>query len=74
MNGTGDCHTCPHWRQMNSKFKGRRVPGGFGKCIRPDVGEPCVPERPRLGIGGVASGWRPKAARPGATEGDEGEP
>lgn len=60
---TGNCNTCPLWRSLGSKFKGRRIPGGFGKCIRLDLGEPCTPVQVRRGIGGGGSTWQPKATR-----------
>lgn len=28
---TGDCNKCAFWKPMNSKLKGVRIPGSFGK-------------------------------------------
>lgn len=47
---TGDCNDCPHWKRKGSKFRGVMIPGGYGKCIRPQGH--CSPDKPRLGIGG----------------------
>jgi len=33
---SGDCDSCPYKRAVgNRKFKGTRIPGGPGKCVRP---------------------------------------
>ncbi|MCL4500840.1 MAG: hypothetical protein M1438_03165 [Deltaproteobacteria bacterium] len=48
---TGDCATCPWYKSRGNKKKGHLIPGGFGKCTRPQGH--CHPEKPRLGIGGV---------------------
>jgi hypothetical protein len=53
---TGNCNTCPHHKSMHAKAKGVRVPGGFGKCVRP--GGHCNPGQPALGIGGARSEYR----------------
>lgn len=63
LQPTRNCNTCPFWRRLGSKFKGRRIPGGFGKCIRLDFGETCTPVHVRRGIGGGGSDWQPKATR-----------
>lgn len=55
---TGNCNFCPCSVPMNNKAKGKRVPGGFGKCTRPEG--PCANPVPRLGIGGVASSYKEK--------------
>jgi len=47
---TKDCNTCPLWKSLgNRKYKGTRIPGGYGKCIRP--GHHCSPFLVREGIG-----------------------
>jgi len=33
---TGDCATCPFWKRKASKTKGKLIPGGAGKCTRPE--------------------------------------
>ncbi|MEJ2672945.1 MAG: ParB/RepB/Spo0J family partition protein, partial [Deltaproteobacteria bacterium] len=33
---TGDCATCPFWKMRNSRIKGKLIPGGTGKCTRPE--------------------------------------
>ena len=49
---TGDCNTCPFWRRVgNRKYSGHRIPGGYGKCIRPD--DACHPAKVRPGIGAL---------------------
>jgi hypothetical protein len=52
----GDCNRCGAHRSMHAKAKGVRVPGGFGKCVRP--GGHCNPVKPALGIGGQGSNWK----------------
>jgi len=53
--GTGDCNTCQFWRSLgNKKYTGHRIPGGFGKCIRP--GDACHPAKVRPGIGAFSEG------------------
>jgi len=42
---TGDCSTCPHWKRKGSKKPGVLIPGGYGKCSRPQ-GQ-CAPEKPK---------------------------
>jgi hypothetical protein len=58
FKATGDCDNCPFWKPLNSKCKGIRIPGGFGKCTR-SRGH-CNPEKVALGIGGVEAIWQPK--------------
>lgn len=43
---TGDCSTCKHWKCKGSKFRGQTIPGGYGKCIRPQGH--CNPEKPKV--------------------------
>uniref|UniRef100_A0A6M3M2M0 Lin1244/Lin1753-like N-terminal domain-containing protein n=1 Tax=viral metagenome TaxID=1070528 RepID=A0A6M3M2M0_9ZZZZ len=45
----GDCNFCQNWRNRNSSSPGVKVPGGTGKCIRPDGH--CDPAIPRRKIG-----------------------
>jgi hypothetical protein len=45
-----DCLRCEHWRSRASRIKGVTIPGGTGKCIRPEGH--CNPEKPRGYIGG----------------------
>lgn len=59
---TGDCNTCPFLKNMMNKRKGVRVPGGFGKCTRPEGA--CENPTPAKGIGGVASTWDKKRREP----------
>lgn len=33
---TGDCATCPFWKGKANKIKGKLIPGGSGKCTRPE--------------------------------------
>lgn len=33
---TGDCATCPFWKKKASPIKGKLIPGGTGKCTRPE--------------------------------------
>jgi len=33
---TGDCAKCPFWKKRASKIKGKLIPGGSGKCTRPE--------------------------------------
>ena len=54
-----DCGKCEHHRRLGSKLKGVRIPGGFGKCIRP--GGLCEDHIPAKGIGGAGSSWRKKS-------------
>jgi len=42
---TRDCNTCPYWKMKNSRFKGKLIPGGYGKCSR--EGGPCNPDKTR---------------------------
>lgn len=42
---TGDCNSCCHNKNMAYPGKGKRVPGSFGKCVRP--GGPCANPVPR---------------------------
>lgn len=53
---TGDCNTCCYWKRLGSKFKGVRVPGGFGKCVRAEGH--CNPKKVRLGIGQRGSNFK----------------
>lgn len=61
---TGDCNTCSWNKNMNSKIKGKRIPGSFGKCTNPNG--PCDNPVPRRGIRDLktfkstASTWKPK--------------
>jgi hypothetical protein len=41
-----DCNTCEHWRERKAKKKGTRIPGGVGKCTRPEGH--CRPSKVRL--------------------------
>jgi len=41
---TGNCNKCPFWKSMGNKYKGKKIPGGYGKCIY--QGE-CKPESVR---------------------------
>lgn len=56
---TGDCNTCGLHKSMSSKWKGVRVPNGYGKCLCP--GGHCNPQR-AFGEAddGSGSGWYPK--------------
>ena len=40
-----DCSRCGDWRPSSSRISGVVIPGGTGKCIRPDGH--CNPEKPR---------------------------
>jgi hypothetical protein len=51
---TGECNDCRWWRRKGSKKKGVRIPGGFGKCIRPQ-GQ-CGPKTLRRGSPGGEGG------------------
>lgn len=31
-----DCNACEHWRERRAKKRGTRIPGGVGKCTRPE--------------------------------------
>lgn len=33
---TGDCATCDFWKRKASPIKGKLIPGGTGKCTRPE--------------------------------------
>lgn len=46
---TRDCNTCEfHKALSNRKYKGVRIPGGYGKCCRP--GGHCSPHKVNEGI------------------------
>jgi len=49
---TGDCATCPFWKMKNSRIKGKLIPGGTGKCTRPEG--LCVHPKPKDPIKGAA--------------------
>jgi ParB/RepB/Spo0J family partition protein len=49
---TGDCATCPFWKRRASKIKGKLVPGGTGKCTRPEG--LCENPKPKDPIAGPA--------------------
>ena len=51
-----DCNNCEFWKSMSNRKKGVRIPGGFGKCIKP--GGHCMPQIPRGGIGGAKSTYK----------------
>ena len=42
---TGDCSTCGFWKMRGSCIPGKSIPGGYGKCTRPEGH--CNPEQPR---------------------------
>ena len=42
---TGNCNNCPFYRGKMNKHKGVKIPGGFGKCIRPQGH--CNPQKTR---------------------------
>ncbi len=33
---TGDCATCDFWKRKAGPIKGKLIPGGTGKCTRPE--------------------------------------
>jgi ParB family chromosome partitioning protein len=35
LEATGDCATCSFWKKKASPIKGKLIPGGTGKCTRP---------------------------------------
>ncbi len=47
----GNCNDCDFWRSRISRKKGVLIPGGYGKCTRPEGH--CVPHTARGGIGHV---------------------
>ncbi len=49
-----DCNGCPMWKGMSNPKKGRRIPGGGGKCIWGYGPEVCKPVKVRGKIGGGA--------------------
>jgi ParB family chromosome partitioning protein len=49
---TGDCGTCGFWKRKASKIKGKLIPGGTGKCTRPEG--LCENPKPKDPIKGVA--------------------
>jgi len=44
----GDCSQCQYHRAMSNKKKGVKIPGGYGKCIRPEGH--CSPEKVNEGL------------------------
>lgn len=44
-----DCNKCGYLKARINPYKGVKIPGGFGKCIRP--GGHCDPDIVRGGIG-----------------------
>jgi hypothetical protein len=44
MEPTGDCNKCPFWKTAGHKVPGKKIPGGYGKCI---YGGECRPETVR---------------------------
>lgn len=42
---TGDCSTCQWWKRKKSPRRGQPIPGGNGKCTRPQGH--CNPEKVR---------------------------
>jgi len=58
---TGDCATCPFWKKKASPIKGKLIPGGTGKCTRPEG--LCENHKPKDPINTTVSqsnliGWR----------------
>ena len=49
---TGDCATCPFWKKKASPIKGKLIPGGTGKCTRPEG--LCENPKPKDPIKGAA--------------------
>lgn len=44
-----NCTNCEYWKKLKSSLKGVRIPGSFGKCIRPSGH--CEPEIVNIGFG-----------------------
>ncbi|MHB9074639.1 MAG: hypothetical protein ACYC6G_14070 [Desulfobaccales bacterium] len=42
---TGDCSGCQWWKRKKSPRRGQLIPGGYGKCTRPQGH--CSPEKVR---------------------------
>lgn len=42
---TGDCCKCGFWKVWDSRISGKVIPGGYGKCTRPE--SHCNPAKPR---------------------------
>jgi ParB/RepB/Spo0J family partition protein len=47
---TGDCASCDFWKRKASPIKGKLIPGGTGKCTRPE---------------GLCENYKPKDPHPG---------
>ena len=47
-----DCNICPEWKGMSNPKKGKRIPGGSGKCTWPQGPDTCYPHTVRGQIGG----------------------
>ena len=58
LTPTGDCNTCPLSKPLNSKIKGTRIDGSFGKCVNP--AGPCENPTPRKGIDKATSTFKRK--------------
>ena len=73
---TGDCSTCPFWKSRMNKHKGKLIPGGSGKCIRPEG--LCDNPKPKDPIKGTVKkakkerGLRPQAPKTTSTVHIEG--
>lgn len=64
---SGDCGTCPFWKKKASPIKGKLIPGGTGKCTRPEG--LCDNHKPKDPIKGPAKkAKKEKGLRPQAPE------